>query len=660
MGLLTPLFLLGTLAIALPIWLHRLQTKSSNRQPFSSAMLLESTEQQVHVRKQLKYLLLLGLRISLLLLLALAFAKPFLERAAGTIADSGAGTRFIVLDTSVSMGRSGVFDQALEQARGAIADAPAGAWLQVAAADRTLQLLSPASTDKAVQTAALSGATVTAQRLDFGRMMLDIERLAEDLPPPVTLHLVSDFQQSGMPAQFADVIPAGIAALLPHPVGTGDPVNWSIEFVRRSAQSFDVSLLNQGLPDRTVNVQLRINGEVAGARSATGQGRSQLRFEHPEFPVGQHRVEVTLDTEDDLVADNRWHGVVDVEPPLSVPVLTANPGGLPVTYLRAALESLSEGRFEVLPMRAAELDTRVLSRYRWLIVDDIGALDAGVASALDNFLREGGSVLAFAADRALAQESLPVSEHRLAAASLGTGRESFLSVGQYDNQHPALSGTEGWHRVNVSRHVSIEPGDDDDVLMQLDNGEPLLIEQRRGDGRLLLMLSAVDNRWNDLPVHPVFVGFMLETASYLSDRIDGDAVYLAGDSLPLSATGSAAGQVVDPDGNSVLSLADTAAARVIRLDKPGVYEVYTGEGRNLVAVNIDPRESDLARISDETLERWRDVTYSVEPGAAGAGAQIAAEPLALWPWLLMLLAVFLIAESALANVQLNMRTGSPS
>ena len=47
MGLLAPLFLLGALAIALPIWLHRLQTQSSDRQPFSSAMLLETTEVQV-------------------------------------------------------------------------------------------------------------------------------------------------------------------------------------------------------------------------------------------------------------------------------------------------------------------------------------------------------------------------------------------------------------------------------------------------------------------------------------------------------------------------------------------------------------------------------------------------------------------------------------
>jgi hypothetical protein len=42
MGLLAPLFLLGVFAVALPIWLHRLQAQSSDRKPFSSAMLLET------------------------------------------------------------------------------------------------------------------------------------------------------------------------------------------------------------------------------------------------------------------------------------------------------------------------------------------------------------------------------------------------------------------------------------------------------------------------------------------------------------------------------------------------------------------------------------------------------------------------------------------
>ncbi len=655
MGLLAPLFLLGALAVALPVWLHRLQTKSSNRQPFSSAMLLETTEQQVHVQKKLKYLLLLALRITLLLLLALAFAKPFLERAPAAVVDQSAGSRLIALDTSVSMGRSGVFEQAREQARRAIGEAPDGAMLQLIAADGVIRLPRPPSTDKAAQTAAVATLDVSALRLDFGQLMAEVERLAQTLPAPVTLHLVSDFQASGMPTQFADLVPTGVSALIPHAVGTGEPVNWSIETVRQSADGIDVTVQNQGLPDRTVDVQLRINGELAGVRSATGQGRYLLSFGDTTFTEGEHRISVTLATDDDLDADNRWYGVVRVEPPQTVPILTDNPGGLPVTYLSAALESLSDTSFDVLPMVIGDFDPRVLSRYRWAIVDDIGAVDPLLAEELEGFLARGGNLLAFAGDRSLSQETLPLSEHRLAAASLGTGMDAFWSIGQFDTQHPVLSATEGWHRVNVSRTVAIDLDDRDEVLMRLDNGDPFLLEQNRGEGRLLLSLSAVDNRWNDLPVHPVFVGFMIEAANYLSGQVTAADSYTTGDTLPLSLIGSASGQVIDPDGDTVLSLADTAQAQIIRLNKPGIYEVYTSEEETLVAVNIDPLESDLARIPQAVLDRWRDATYSNdETTGSGTGSAIP-EPLELWPWLLLFLAIFAIAESALGNVHIAMK-----
>ena len=110
MGFLAPLFLIGALAIALPIWLHRLQTQSSDRQPFSSAMLLETTEERVHLQKKLKYLVLLALRIALLLMIAFAFAKPFIERPPTMLTAGDAGTHLLLVDTSVSMGRAGVFD----------------------------------------------------------------------------------------------------------------------------------------------------------------------------------------------------------------------------------------------------------------------------------------------------------------------------------------------------------------------------------------------------------------------------------------------------------------------------------------------------------------------------------------------------------------------
>jgi len=147
MSFLAPMFLLGIAVIAFPFWLHRLQTQSSDRKPFSSAMLLETTEQQIHVRKKLKYLLLLALRVALLLLLALVFAKPLWTDPDTLPLPTPEGTHLIMIDTSASMSRSGVFDQAVAQARRAIEAAPGGALLQLLSADSGLHMESELTAD---------------------------------------------------------------------------------------------------------------------------------------------------------------------------------------------------------------------------------------------------------------------------------------------------------------------------------------------------------------------------------------------------------------------------------------------------------------------------------------------------------------------------------
>ena len=81
MTLLAPAFLLGLLAIGVPLWLHRLSSENPNRQPFSSVMSLEPGEPRRVLAKKLQYLLLLALRIGILVLLALASFNQLTELA---------------------------------------------------------------------------------------------------------------------------------------------------------------------------------------------------------------------------------------------------------------------------------------------------------------------------------------------------------------------------------------------------------------------------------------------------------------------------------------------------------------------------------------------------------------------------------------------------
>ncbi len=649
MALLAPLFLLGALAIALPVWLHRLQTQSSDRQPFSSAMLLETTEERVHLQRKLRYLVLLTLRIALLLLIALAFAKPFLETPP-TLLTGDAGTHLIIVDTSVSMGRAGTFDQATVVAQQLVNDAPTGALLQVLNADDALRISSSLSANRADHSTAVSGLNVSALRLDFGDAMAAVDRLAESLPQPVTLHLISDFQQSAMPIRFADVVPARVNRLVPHVVGTGAPFNWSVEYLRETAGGLDVGLMGFGDRERVADVELLLNGEITQTRSLSETGAQSLQFTGLQYAEGDNRLELRINTDDDLAADNRWFHIVENEAPAPVPLITLNPGGLPVTYLSAALEADADRNYQVDPMIIGEFDARILSRHRWVMIDDIGSVDEELESDLSDFIQSGGNVLAFTGERAAGSRVIPVSGHRPAAA--GVAASEFLSPGQVDTGHPVLELTEGWHSVNVSRSMPIELQAADQVLIRLENNEPFLLERKIGEGILLLVLNGLDNRWNDLPVRPVFVSFMVEAAAYLSGVNEISKNYTAGASLPLSLIGSASGQVVDPDGNTVLSLADTTRAQQIKLDQPGIYEVYTPQDNMLVAVNIDQRESELDPISQELLDRWQDASAQPVELVGGQSALVESNPVELWHWLLLLLAIVIIAESILGNAHL--------
>ena len=652
MGFLAPLFLLGALAVALPIWLHRLQTQSSDRQPFSSAMLLEATEERVHLQKKLKYLVLLALRIALLLLIVLAFAQPFLNRPPVLLQAGAAGTHLVLVDTSVSMSRAGVFDQAITVASQAVDDMPSGALLQLLYADDVLHIGSDLSADRADHRAAVSRLEVSALRLDFGSAMAAVDRLAESLPPPVTLHLISDFQDSAMPLRFVDVVPSWITELIPHVVGTGAPFNWSVEYVRETAAGLDVGLLGFGDRERAADVELLLDGEVVAMRGLSKTGPVTLRFTDLQYAEGDNRIQVRINTDDDLAADNQWFHVVGNEPPSSVPLITFNRGGLPVTYLSAALESDAAQSYQVEPLVIGEFDARVLGRHRWALIDDIGSIDEELGNALTAYLQDGGNLLAFAGERAASSGILPVSGHQLSAASVGSGARQFLSPAQIDTSHPVLARTEGWQKVKVSRSIPIEVQAADQVLIRLENKEPFLLERRFGAGRLLLILNGLDNRWNDLPIRPVFVSFVIEAAGYLSGVNEIPKSYTTGASLPLSLIGSASGQVVDPEGNTVLSLADTTRAQQIKLDKPGFYEVYTPQDNMLVAANIDPRESQLDTISQQLLDRWQDASARPDGFVAGQSDIVESEPVELWHWLLLILAVVIIAESILGNAYL--------
>src|SRR5207245_6098459 len=97
MNFLAPLFLVGALAIAAPIIFHLIRRTSREKMTFSSLMFLQPMPPRVTRRSRLENIWLLLLRCLVLCVLALGFARPFLQRRVADAAVQGPGRTLTLL-----------------------------------------------------------------------------------------------------------------------------------------------------------------------------------------------------------------------------------------------------------------------------------------------------------------------------------------------------------------------------------------------------------------------------------------------------------------------------------------------------------------------------------------------------------------------------------
>jgi hypothetical protein len=130
-------------------------------------------------------------------------------------------------------------------------------------------------------------------------------------------------------------------------------------------------------------------------------------------------------------------------------------------------------------------------------------------------------------------------------------------------------------------------------------------------------------------------------AAYLS-RVEGfTAQHVAGAAIEL--TPGLPLEILNPRRERALSLAEARTTRAFELAEEGFYELRRGGGRSeLLAVNADRRESDLALAPRETLDLWMKSTADPRGAAPGAAP---VKRVDLWPYLLVAAILITLAES---------------
>jgi hypothetical protein len=403
-------------------------------------------------------------------------------------------------------------------------------------------------------------------------------------------------------------------------------------------------------------------------------------FPNIELIPGTHRITVTLEPSnaDALPADDQFFSVLERREPRAL-VIGASSSADDVSYFAAAVGALTNPHLSVERTGSDALSQRPLADYSALIVSDAGVLSGASATNLQRYLEGGGSILSTLGPRAAQRDAIPLSGHVLDTRSLkaqsnSAGGNSGLAgrVAAVEESHPALRDAQGWRSIRFFRYVPIQTRPDDTVLIRFEDGHPLLIERHIGAGRLLVLTSPLDREWSDLAIHPLFVRFIGEATRYMTAGTAAPNT-IVGAVLRTGVNGRNGAQVFDPSGKRVLALSDTTGRTRLFAERVGFYEVRGGGRSDWIAVNADPRESDLARMPASSIAQWNRLQTSGRVAANGSAsertgtvadtsqdASSGSQLKAIWPWLLLLAVTLAFIEPLVANSHLHVRRGVAS
>jgi len=663
MSFLAPAFFTALVALGLPVYIHLLKRHKTTPTPFSSLMFFEKRTQSSVKHRRLQYLLLFSLRTLFLLLLVLAFARPAL-RSTSLVSASSSRNVVIAVDNSFSMREGSRFAAAKADAQKLLAGLHGSDRAQILSFAAQTHLLTDLSQDRTKLRTALDSIEATDSASSYADLTRQLRVLAQPLRTPLEVHLFSDMQKSSMPASFTDLQLAPNIKLIPHAAARQTSPNFAVAGVIAPRHIYDpkrarilATAAGFNTPAKRLNVTLFLNGKSAGYREADvpANGRVAVEFGNFEAPYGQTRGEIRINSADGFPQDDHFFFSTERSDPRPALFVHDSRDPRAFLYFRTALESSNEPAFTLTAATPEQAANLAPAKYAFIVLSDLPPLTRGFESNLRDYVRNGGSVLELLGRQSggrgmVALTDLPLSSARFEAPEGGR----FQNVTSLDSSHPAIRRANRWEAVKFFQTVPVEPGTAR-VIARLASGAPLFVEQASGEGRVLVFASPLDNIANDFPLSAAFVPFVEQTTHYLGGIDERSSTYTAGSYLDLRTSGEKAGavEVIGPNGQRALSLAEAAKAQGLTLSSEGFYDVRRPNGqRELAAVNPDRKESNLEIIPEETIQLWQNTgTGGPATTPEAAGARTATEPrtVDLW-WYVLLAALSLaIAESVVGN-----------
>jgi hypothetical protein len=675
--LLAPLFLLGLLAVAVPIIVHLVNRERRNAIAFPSLMFLRRVPFRSVRRQRIRHWALFAMRVLALVLLALAFARPFLDRQARNAGAGGAGPRELVvlLDRSYSMAYGDRWARATAAAERALSGLGAADQASLVLFDHEATAAAGPTGDVGILRAALQNARPGAGSTRYSPALGVAQQLVDRSERPRReVVVISDFQRAGWDGQELPRL-AAPATLTTVDVGDSTTANTlvtGVDVTRDTRDGVDRAIVAARLARKGVRpvpdarVTLELNGrEVEGRRAALpASGAASVTFASVAVPDATTRGTVRVSSSDDrLSVDDVFHFVIARAQVVSVLVIE-NPGSpaARTMFLPRALSIGDRPTFSVVQRRSDRVTAADVDGARVVILHDVGMPAGAVGDRIRSLVRGGGGLIVALGEHngarawSGAAELLPGAVGEIIDRSAERGG----SMGSLDRGHPALESFRAarsgdFTSARYLRYRSLAPTTTDAVLARFDDGAVAIAERRVGEGRVLAFSSTVDGYWNDLPVQPVFLPLMQSLVRHAAGWTPQRPWETVGQVLALSEGRNRTSAVaVSPSGERTRWTEDDSV-RSLPLREQGFYEVRDADAvapRRIVAVNPDPAESELGAFPADELSRAVAPPNAATSATAGATTLSVAERerrQTMWWYVLVAALLLLAAESLLSN-----------
>lgn len=704
MNFLNPLMLGGLAALSVPLVIHFMNRFRVRTTDWAAMRFLSESIRNDARRVKLQDLLLLLLRLLLVALAVLAFARPVRKAfASSEHAGKGAIASMVLLDNSASMGCSLGPELCIDRAKREIAkwadelDSQSMLGLCLVS-NRAEPLIPKPGPNTGLFRKMLSEAPLSDRGSDLlPGMRFAVESLKNIHGMPREVRIFTDGQGAAwlksaeilkfananpgirfVPVVVADKLPANLGIVEVGPesgaVAAMQPVRIRVEVANHgdsAVQDLRVSLFSaEGKPAGDSVIPRIEPGGTAVASVSTSFDKA-----------GPNSITASIPP-DAFATDNRRSAALDVVSQMNVLICEEYPTAEAVDregfYLANALmpipvEEAPRHFMSMLFTSPADLPGELSNSVQAVFLCNPGTLSIETAGALREYVQAGGSLVIFPGGRTSAVDwttnaalaaLLPAT---LEVATLDDEGAKPLVWQSGDFNHPV---TEIWNdpqqgnlsAIKVFRHFPLVPKPGSRVVATLSDGSPVLVESRSGEGSIAVFATPATPEWSNLPLHPAFVALSQRLLGYMNPGKGSRLALTPGEAFrkvvpselsgeeftvkrPDSDSSRGAGQIASDEGQTYVRYALT--------EKTGIYHLSVGsDPLASFAVQLDPAESDLHQVDPAIFTSLQDVKPAT-PEAAEQQMVITHE---YWTLLIWIAVIFFILEAFFAHFFSHART----